>query len=191
MNDSTKRRADQTRKLRAMILARAAFEEAFLAARFLASPESPKGDSVRRVMLAGIVVSYMRPFLASNGIPSLPKQYSEDFAGSRMLAQAHEAMKVARHSLFAHHDEEKSAILVSKNLKSEIPGIEIEVGTAANGFPIFVRRAELNEVGLNQSIELFEFQLGRVQAEVDTKIEEEKRHGSFPPGRYILGEGFP
>ncbi len=86
---------------------------------------------------------------------------------------------------------DKSKTLVLEGAEPEIPGIEIEIGQSNETVKIFVRRPELREGSLRQLLVLFEFQLARVQAEIDRQIVEVWESGGFAPGRFILGENFP
>ena len=67
----------QKRALQRLTLAQTAFRQARALCEHMEKLKLEPHEEIASAMMAGIVVSYVRPFVRNDGIGQLPKRYSE------------------------------------------------------------------------------------------------------------------
>ena len=166
----------QTRKL---LVVRDSFQQAVALLDYIEKIDLCPASDLYTPMLAGIVTTYMKNFVSSDGFGPLPHTYSK-FPNSKRMEKIHQKMIDSRNSLYAHRED-------NENIKITVTLI----GTALEFVPTDV---VLNPSILKEYRELIEFQLDRINNDFDGKVAclLENGNGSFEIGRtYILGDTFP
>jgi hypothetical protein len=79
--------------------ANCAFQRVVEGCKFLSRPPTPIPDYVRKLLLAGIVVTYARPFTVSHGAHTIPKSVVP-----KKYAALHQQLMDIRHKEIAHVD---------------------------------------------------------------------------------------
>ena len=181
----------QAKALRRYLAAQAAFERAAQGLRFLQTDPFAEGDWNYSTMFCGICVTYVAPFMSSNGLGPLPKEMQEFTKGSD-FENIHGAAYRARSSLFAHHSPDEIVDLVAGEVPENDLGIRIEVSG-----PLKYRIQHRNPIWAKDRLGVFE-QLCRYQAQRVQKLAlpifkdiEASHGGSYENGVYNLGKDFP
>jgi hypothetical protein len=111
-------------RLRRLIIAISNFDAVINACDMLIDGNVDQNASYYRIFTAGIVVSYMRPFLRADGLGPLPQEFQE-FPDNPDLKELHEDLKHGRHWVFAHHSAEDSPSLVQPEKQQGVKDIEV------------------------------------------------------------------
>lgn len=146
-------------------LADHAFREADALALHVIEQKIPPGTHMFSACIAGIAVSYCRPFLESEGLGPLPKAMKQ-FKGetySTLLENTHNVLMEARHK-FAAHFERTHAERLHQDGAYQFSPSEIIVELAPVGSTITTVCNHINPVLLEHARGLFLFQMERVAA---------------------------
>jgi hypothetical protein len=115
--------------------------------------------------VAGIVVSYCRPFRSANGLGDLPKnlQDFQDSEDPKTFSEVHSNLVAARDKVAGHHDADFAEAQFQEKRLSVHPGqVTILFGEKGYGIETNVRNLSPTAVGVAKR--LIAFQLRRVRA---------------------------
>jgi hypothetical protein len=178
----------ELRELRRLSFARESFYEAIETCSFLATNEKIYSvDKVYHTICTGLVVTYARPFMESNGLGPLAQKYQK-FPGRPELAALHGEVMRARNSLFAHFSPTEASELVPKAISigqncklTFTSGVVTQVHVPATGWaPTSIKALQL----------LCAFQINRLRPEVINLIEHLKGDADYADGEYEIGVTF-
>lgn len=146
--------------------------------------------------MAGIVVTYAKPFVSANGLGELHGKYERGFP-SELLAEAHRDLLEFRNILYAHRDLLKAASIQFGNA-CEIPAFEsiIVIGRSSKNPEKASIRSEpclpdISEADLPSIIDLCNFQLGRIGKDAIRLLENMAGPHCYAPGIYVVGKNYP
>ena len=188
---NSKKSEAQVKTQRRYLAAQAAFERAAQALTYLQTAPFADGDWNYSTMFCGSCVTYVAPFMSSNGLGPLPKQMQEFKKGSD-YEFIHKAVYRARNSLFAHHSPDEVVDMVTGEVPAEDLGVRIEV-LGSLKYRIQHRNPIWAKDRLNAFELLCRYQAHRVQllAFPIFKDIEAAHGGPYPNGIYDLGKDFP
>jgi hypothetical protein len=176
------------RRLRTLTVSVGTFEAVIAACEFLLKDGIDPNAPYFRTFGAGIVVSYMRPFVQGDGLSALPK--FEEFPSNPELKALHEDLKKGRDFVFAHHSDIDSSSLLPEDKQENAKNIELHFDD--NGYPVryVVKPIQWNRDRLHAIISLCKFQAQRM---VDAAMLQMKHLAGDKTyrGTHILGKTFP
>lgn len=140
-------------------LADHAFREARALTQHLLSTPGDHASHLCSGSLAGIAVCYCRPFMAANGLGSLPDEFRK--FPSQELERIHDTVFEARNKLTAHMDVIHVAGLHTKGAVQNHPG-EVAVHLTEQGAIFETTATYLHPDRLPAILSLCEFQMERV-----------------------------
>jgi hypothetical protein len=138
-------------------------------------------------MVAGVVVTYMRPFVSGNGLGPLPQDFST-FADTD-LHDTHQRLVESRHKLYAHQDLQASTSFPTED--GGIPfDMEIEFSDL-NGYTLKPGAIEVSSSTLEDAVQLCNFQRQRVSQAVEALWPTLTADKTYAKGSYKVGLNFP
>jgi hypothetical protein len=177
-----------TSQLRRNIIAQSAFKEALAGCNYLAT--LPADHDAYAAIWTGVSVTYIRPFLSSEGLGPLDPAKFERFGGQREHELIHLDLKQGRHSIDAHYSPGQAADFFSdpdKRREQKRLRFIRENGAWFVQPPIISwEPAKLAKVA-----NLIEFQLHRLRVEATPFISILEQGKAWPDAIYYLGETFP
>ena len=144
-------------------LADQAFREADALAEHIIESKMDWTSDLFRASVAGVAVSYCRPFLSSTGLGPLPDDMSQ-FTGETneaQLRETHETLIEARHKIAAHFDRNHSEDKFRAG-HITLPPSEIRIELEMHRFGVSTNATYLNPQRLIAARHLFAFQICRV-----------------------------
>jgi hypothetical protein len=139
-------------------------------------------------MMAGVVVTYSRPFVRSDWLGILPPDFSRCDDGE--LRSTHHDLIAARHSLYAHTDAKKACDLDLE--KGSPTPFEMRITIKkAGGVDVEPGVVEMLPESLGQVVALCRHQRDRVEAEVRKLWPALTGGRRYAPGTYAVGVDFP
>ena len=182
------------KELRRLTLALQCFEGAQKLTEHLIELGLTQNIGLYSACMTGIVVSYMRPFTASDGIGSLRTDYST-FPDSR-LEETHRELETARHQFHAHYDLTRAQLLKLQSQGPQ-PAYEITVRFRRGGdgkmrmFPV-VAVPEITSASLPEIHALLEFQLQRLLKGLRGVLKAMAEGNTYDADTvYTVGKNFP
>jgi hypothetical protein len=178
---------DRSRHFIRLALAGQAFREAdAMAEHLLSSPIQP-GDALYHASVAGMVVSYCRPFMSASGLGPL-SSYFRTFYGvedSALLQKMHDDLSIARDKISAHIDIEYGHAEFVGRRYALHPG-EVELILSRKDYVIRTNHTTMPLDAVARCRLLFDFQLKRIsKAEAEFVISLAKEtHGRL--GSYVF-----
>lgn len=164
------------------------FERAGALAQHMADTNLAKESPLYSPMMAGVVVTYARPFVPCYGLGSLPVEFSR--LADVDLKSTHDDLIAARHRLYAHTDAEKARDLKLKG--GSPPPFETRVTIKeAGGFDVEPGVVEALPESLGQIAALCRHQRDRVEAAVRKLWPALTGGRKYAPGNYVVGVDFP
>lgn len=172
-------------ELRRYTLARGAFSQALALCDHALSLDSPTTDLAASLM-AGIVVTYSRPFLKNDGVGQLPATYGT-FNGDSALQHIHETALSARNWVYAHRDNINSPDLAGSIFPPEKASyVRLDITPSGHSTLIFEPAIAHSEISKFRS--LVQYQARRAQADVTQLVNAVKQHFQLAPGSYRIGD---
>ena len=156
------------RVLQRLTLAQTAFRQARLLCEHMEQIKVESHEEITSAMMAGVVVSYVRPFIRNDGIGPLPKKYSEFEEGSPYKA-VHNTMLEARHWVYAHRDICNAPNLAGSKVTEEIVS-EIILTLRKDGYSVSINEPQILVKQLPKFRSLCSFQNNRINEEVGELI---------------------
>lgn len=144
---------------------------------------------------AGIVVTYARPFLASDGLGPLPSQFGNGFPSAEM-AELHEDVLTIRNRVFAHRDLVKTqGMRLHPESEPVLFESHIIISPSASGKKAAIHSQPallyLLPDRLPGIVKLCDFQIERASKEAVEILRNLAGTKSYRPGRYTVGKDFP
>jgi hypothetical protein len=124
-------------------------------------------------LLAGMAVSYGRPFTRSTLFGTIPRRW-RTFPGRPDLAEIHKRLLEKRHQLLAHNDETEHRATVI--FGRDVFGVRPSVTEA---------RSPVDVEGVGNVRALFAFQLDRLELGGGQLLDRLVKLGAVPPGQVI------
>src|SRR5439155_6332737 len=156
------------RSLQRLTLAQTAFRQARSLCEHMEQMKVDSHEELASAMMAGIVVSYVRPFIRSDGIGPLPKKYSEFEEGSP-YKRIHNIMLEARHWVYAHRDNLNAPNLAGSKIDEEIVS-EVILTLRKDGYSVSINEPQILINQLVNFKSLCSFQNNRINEEVGDLI---------------------
>lgn len=125
-------------------------------------------EEIASAMMAGIVVSYVRPFVRNDGIGQLPKRYSEFEKGSG-FEKIHNTMIEACHWVYAHRDNQNAPNLGGGNVSQDVVS-EVTLTLRRDGYSVSINEPQISTKQLVNFLALCSFQHSRINQEVGDLI---------------------
>ena len=176
----------QKRALQRLTLAQTAFRQARALAEHMRKLELDPREEVASAMMAGIVVSYVRPFIRSDGIGPLPRRYTEFDEGSP-FAFVHKTMLEARHWVYAHRDHQNAPNLAGGHVSREVVS-QVVVTLRRDGYSVSINEPQVSPKQLVNFQALCSFQHNRINEEVGDLIIALAKEHRIGLGEYELGD---
>lgn len=156
------------RALQRLTLAQTAFRQARSLCEHMEQMKIESSEEIASAMMAGIVVSYVRPFVRNDGIGPLPKKYSEFEEGSP-YKRIHNIMLEARHWVYAHRDNRNAPNLAGSKINEEIVS-EVILTLRKDGYSVSINEPQIFVNQLVNFKSLCSFQNNRINEEVGDLI---------------------
>ncbi len=156
------------RALRRLTLAQTAFRQARFLCEHMEQAKVESHEEIASAMMAGIVVSYVRPFIRNDGIGPLPRKYSEFEEGSPYKG-IHNTMLEARHWVYAHRDNCNAPNLAGSKVSEEIVS-ELVLTLREDGYSVSINEPQISVKQLVNFRSLCSFQNNRINEEVGDLI---------------------
>ncbi|KXU35062.1 hypothetical protein AXK11_06790 [Cephaloticoccus primus] len=150
------------------------------------------GDHVYQSAVAGLVVSYCRPFMSATGLGRIPADFGifKDTSHSAFFASVHNDLIMMRDKMVAHFDLDYGVGQFTRKRYTLHPG-EVGLSLREHGFEVYTNHTTLTRSRLLDVRKLISLQVERVkraQAEcVKSLINSEKTQ----MGDYIFRLGQP
>lgn len=176
------------RALQRLSLAQLAFRQAKSLCEHIEKMQLQSHDELASAMMTGIVVSYMRPFLESNGLGALPPRYSQ-FDKCSPYEAIHNTLLEARHWVYAHRDLPNSINLAGSNISLDEVS-EMTLTLREKNYSIDIKEPYIFKIGLSKFKELFSFQHERANEEVGNIICSLMEDHQVGVGTYKLNKNF-
>ena len=173
-----------TKEIRKLVVIRDSIQQALALTNYLIKQDIHPTDDLYTPMMSGIITTYMKNFVSSDGFGPLPQAYSK-FTDRRM-ENIHRKMNIARNSLYAHRENE------GRSENSESIKVKVKLNGSVLDFVPYI--VELNPDLLKDFRELMEFQLARINVDFNEKVSYilKNLEKSYKADHtYILGETFP
>lgn len=154
--------------LHRLTLAQTAFRQARKLCEHMEKLELDPKDELASSMMSGIVVSYVRPFLRSDGIGSLPKKYSS-FEENAEFGKYHDILMEARHWVYAHRDNVNAPNLAGGRV-CEDTVTEVIIHLKKDGYSVAINEPQINASQLKYFKALCSYQHNRINEEVGDLI---------------------
>lgn len=139
-------------------------------------------------MVAGLVVTYMRPFVQSYGLGSLSSDFT-DFP-DQDLFDMHDQLKESRHKLYAHRD-----LGVAPTLETNDGSLPFEMQISFEdphlSYTLAPGAVEINFSNMDQIIRLCHHQQTIVTQKLLPLVLLLTSGKSYQPGTYTVGVDFP
>ncbi len=180
------RYAHQKRALQRLTLAQTAFRQARRLAEHMDKLALDPREEIASAMMAGIVVSYVRPFVRSDGIGPLPKRYSE-FEDGSPFAFIHKTMIEARHWVYAHRDHQNAPNLGGGHVSRDVVS-EVVLHLRRDGYSVSINEPQISPKQLVNFQALCSFQHNRINEEVGDIIIALMGEYKLDVGEYELHE---
>ncbi len=138
-------------------------------------------------MMTGVIVTYMRPFVQSDGLGPLPQMFTQ--FQEKALQDTHNQMQVSRHKLYAHQDVKSASSLptddgcVAFDMTIEFDG--------SNRYSLMPGIIEVSFDTLSDIVRLCEFQRSRITKEIKDSWPALTASKIYPKGKYKVGVNFP
>lgn len=134
-----------------------------MANHLLVSKYSPDGH-LYYACIAGLVVSYCRPFTSAQGLRQLPAEFEQfkNVKNPELLAQIHADLFVARDKIIAHFDLEYDEGEFHEKRYVLHPG-EVELRLRVDGFDIRTNFTTLPPGRISEVNQLLAFQIERIE----------------------------
>lgn len=169
-------------------LADSCFKKAEALARYLDDLKPDTADLIYSPMVAGIVVTYMRPFVQSDGLGKLESDF-EQF-DDEDLTGMHNQLKESRHKLYAHQDFQAGTTLSTTD--GSIPfEMEIEFEDITKGYTMAPGAVEIDPSNLTTIVRLCQHQKTRITRKINNLLPQLTGRKSYAAGRYTVGVNFP
>ena len=138
-------------------------------------------------MIAGVVVTYMKPFVRADGLGILPQAFSKftDF----VLGETHKHLEEARHNLYAHQDVQNASGFVTEDGSTPF-----EMWIRFDGTNRYALRPSVIEIGqdtLHDIVRLCAHQQSEVNKAIIAAWPALTGGKTYPPGQYQVGVNFP
>jgi hypothetical protein len=138
-------------------------------------------------MIAGVVVTYMRPFVRSDGLGPLPQMFTQ--FQDNTLQETHIQMLESRHKLYAHQD-----VLSASSLATDDGRIAFDMTIefdGSNRYSLMPGNIEVSPNTLPAIVSLCEFQRNRITKEIKDSWPALTASKTYTKGKYKLGVNFP
>jgi|SRR3989344_7020879 len=158
----------QKRALQRLTLAQTAFRQARALCEHMEKLKLEPHEEIASAMMAGIVVSYVRPFVRNDGIGHLPRRYSEFEKGSP-FEKIHNTMLEARHWVYAHRDHQNAPNLGGSSVSHDVIS-EVIITLRRDGYSVSINEPQISTKQLVNFQALCSFQHNRINEEVGDLI---------------------
>jgi len=140
-------------------------------------------------LLAGVSVTYMKPFMRNDGLGALPPKFSE-FPGARGHEKTHVDLKNCRDWYYAHRDMIKAPTLLADPGRRD--GFEdVTLHFVQSGVSFSVNEQSWSFDSILRVRNLCSYQKSRIDKEALALIETLRQGKHFPYGDYVIGRDFP
>jgi hypothetical protein len=174
----------QKRALQRFTLAQTAFRQARALCEHMEKLKLGPHEEIASAMMAGIVVSYVRPFVRNDGIGHLPKRYSEFEKGSP-FESIHKTMLEARHWVYAHRDNQNAPNLGGGNVSQDVVS-EVILTLRRDGYSVSINEPQISAKQLVYFQALCSFQHNQINEEVGDLIISIMDEHKIGPGVYEI-----
>jgi len=181
---------DRQKELRRLVIAISNFDAVITACQMLIEANVDPDTPYFRIFAAGIVVSYMRPFMEGDGLGRLAAEYAEFPKDRPDLKALHESLKNGRYWVFAHHSVIDSPSLLAPADQARANDIIIHFDD--NGVPTGYRVDAIHweRDRLHAIIDLCQFQKNRIDPKA-VELIRDLANDKVYRGDQILGKTFP
>jgi hypothetical protein len=179
----------QISALRRLAFAELTFRQAHLLCNHIESLGPRNIANLWMPLLAGVIVTYMKPFGRCDGLGPLSGSFSHFPAGS-LHKQTHEDIARGRDWTYAHRDVLNAPKLLSTP-KDRQAIAEVVLHFTKGSTTIHIREPAWHPETIFRIRELCEFQSSRVGAEMKSLFITLAGNKSYKPGKYVLGRDFP
>jgi len=169
-------------------LADLSFKQAEALAAYIRDTRPDPTQLLYSPMVAGLVITYMRPFVQSDGLGMLP----DDFAifPDQDLTDMHNQIKESRHKLYAHRD-----LRIAPTLATDDGSLPFEMRISFDdphvSYTLAPGAIEISPSNMDQIIRLCKHQQAIVTQKLRPLVPILTNGKSYQPGTYTVGVDFP
>ncbi len=138
-------------------------------------------------MIAGVVVTYMRPFVQSDGLGSLSREFTTFL--DQDLCDMHRQLEESRNKLYAHRD-----LCVAPALQTDggIPfQMRIEFQDVNRAYSLLPGSIDISPASMDHIIRLCLHQQSKITEQLRNLMPSLIGGKHYPPGTYTVGVDFP
>jgi hypothetical protein len=138
-------------------------------------------------MIAGMVVTYMKPFVQADGLGVLPSSFSQ--FTDLVLGETHKLLAEARHKLYAHQDVMTASSFVTQDGTTPFEMSIRFDGT--NRYALSPGAIEIGPASLPDIVRLCAHQQLEIKKAINAAWKALTGGKNYPPGTYRVGVDFP
>ena len=178
---------EQVNNLRRLALAMSCFQQVKELSEHVLKLKLVADSDLYTGCVAGIVVTYMRPFVGAYGIGSLGEEFLK--FPDPVMGTLHDEIRLLRNKVYAHHDSVSSKDKLPRDAyKTRITIRKNELGEWA--LP-WVERPQMTLDTLPDVVRLAALQIENVHNATVRLLKPIMEGRTYAPGDYVLGENFP
>ena len=176
-----------------LALAMRCFRGAFEMCQHVVELKLAEDDFLYGPCMAGVVVTYARPFSPAKEIGVHPRRFSQ-FENATLQA-AHRELILLRNKVYGHQDASDLGAFEIRNPKGlQVYATTLELGIDTDGVHYIRPDANVPQVTADSVpayIELLRFQMHRIEKATDPLIKSMAGDKLYKLGRYQVGLNFP
>ena len=175
--------------LKRLIIAATTFDHVKLLCAHIESLGAETFTPLHVPLFAGVSVTYMKPFMRSDGLGPLPRKFQE-FPGAVGHQKTHEDLKNGRDWYYAHRDMLKAPNLLSNPDKRA--GFEdITLHVEESGISFSINEQSWSITSVSRVRNLCDYQKSRIDKDLVALINALRSGKHLKIGQYVLGRDFP
>jgi hypothetical protein len=187
MNSNSVRK--QILALKRLIIAGVTFDNVRLLCEHIRGLGSDTFTPLHVPLFAGVSVTYMKPFMRSDGLGELPSQFSQ-FPGAPGHQKTHLDLKNCRDWYYAHRDMIRApTLLVDPDKRSGFEDVIMHFEESGISFSVNEQSWSLSSVLRVRN--LCYYQKSRIDKEALALVDVLRNGREFRFGDYVIGRDFP
>ncbi len=182
--------AHHLRAVRRLVIGGNTFQEVRLLCDHIQSLGRETHTPLHVPLFAGVCVTYMKPFVESNGLGPLPDEFKA-FPSRSKHRKIHAELESLRNWYYAHRDMINAPKLLSDRASADAFD-EITLHVDEEGIPSFsISELSWPIESVERVRDLCAFQRSRVDRAALQHLSVLAKAKALPPGEYLLGRDFP
>lgn len=180
---------DQVRALKRLVIAATTFEHVQALCSHIESLGRETFTPLHIPLFAGVSVTYMKPFMRSDGLGPLPRRFHK-FPNAPGYEKTHNDLKNGRDWYYAHRDALRAArLLLDPTRRKGFEDVILHVEETGVSFSLNEQSWSIDSV--HRVRNLCDYQKSRIDKEMIGLLNALRNGRYLAVGNYILGRDFP